>query len=294
MSTVRLHRRQAGSYRVACSRGFSEFAGDAKAQPVATGDGAALIAIARAGEHRRFAPVVATNYPAVFALLAVQARAAVGGRTDIAVDVAIGGPFVDVAVAVIDAIGVRREAAARRGVAEAVGRTVGVGVFGDAVALVLVEREGERPAGAATHGVFALRLAEQVIFFPGLFRQPVGIGLGFMGVHAHRRLPVALGVARLAGQAFATGTGIAVRHLVAGVMDIGLPLTAEDLEAADGEGFLEGHRVHRTFIRFAADFVLGGAHGESTGGQHDHFRAILAVLEHLARQRRGGGEGRVR
>ncbi len=47
--------------------------------------------------------------------------------------------------------------------------------------------------------------------------------------------------------------------------------------------------MHRTLIGLAADFVIRGARGEGAGGQHDHFRTVLAVLEYLARWRWGGG-----
>ncbi|MNR15366.1 hypothetical protein D3C85_1318950 [compost metagenome] len=49
--------------------------------------------------------------------------------------------------------------------------------------------------------------------------------------------------------------------------------------------------MHRPFIGLAADFVIGRAHGEGAGRQNDHFRAVLAVLEYLARWRGRGGAG---
>ncbi|MNN89906.1 hypothetical protein D3C81_2077840 [compost metagenome] len=62
------------------------------------------------------------------------------------------------------------------------------------------------------------------------------------------------------------------------------------MEATHGEGLGECHGVQWTFIVLFAQFVIGGAHHVAAGGQHDHFRAILAVLEDLARSGRVGSE----
>ncbi|PAV70207.1 hypothetical protein WR25_24545 [Diploscapter pachys] len=172
-------------------------------------------------ERLEYAQVVAADHPAILAFAAVGLRAAVGGGAGVAVDVAVAGPFVDIAVAVVDAKGIGREAADRRGEGEAVGRAIGIGVLGDLVLLLVavIEREGERPGAAATHGVLALGFAEDLVDLAGLLRQPTGIGLGFVEVQAHGGLAVALLVARHAGDALAARTGIAVGHLVAGGLE---------------------------------------------------------------------------
>ncbi|MCY1450460.1 hypothetical protein D9M71_672680 [compost metagenome] len=111
-----------------------------------------------------------------------------------------------------------------------------------------------------------------------------------MVAHAHRRLPRALLIARLAGLALATRTAVAVGDLDAGLAQVGVPFTGRDLVAADGERLGEGHAVLRAFIGLAAGFVFRGAHGEAAGRQYEHFRAAtFAVAKHLAGLLRLGG-----
>nr|BFE95506.1 hypothetical protein GCM10020185_60420 [Pseudomonas brassicacearum subsp. brassicacearum] len=107
-------------------------------------------------------------------------------------------------------------------------------------------------------------------------------------------------VVRDAGLAGATGTFVAVGHRVAGVAQVGEPFTLEHLETTDRQRLGERHRVHRAFVGLASHFVFQGAHLEGAGGQHDHFRAVLAVAKDLARLRglgaggQQGGEGQCR
>lgn len=98
-------------------------------------------------------------------------------------------------------------------------------------------------------------------------------------------------VARLAGDAFAAGAGIAVGQLDAGGLQVGVQFAGGDLVAADGERLGEGHVVQRALVGLAADLVVRGAHGEAAGGQYDHLRAVLAILEHRAGFLRFVGEG---
>lgn len=189
---------------------------------------------------------------------------------------------------VIHAKCIRRVTADRRGIAVAIRRPVSIGVFGDAVALACIERKRERSACAGAGGVFALGFTDHVILLPSLFRQPGDVVLHVVHVHAYGRLARPLRVARLAGNAFAAGASVAIGDLDPALADIAVPFAGGDLEAAHGERFGEGHGVHRTFVGLATDFVFGGAHGERAGRQHDHFRAVLAVFEHLAGLRRSG------
>ncbi|MNG16910.1 hypothetical protein D3C84_1008590 [compost metagenome] len=97
--------------------------------------------------------------------------------------------------------------------------------------------------------------------------------MGFVEVHAHGRIAmlvaalvlVAERVARYAGKAFAARAVVAIGHRVAAVLEVGIPLTAEHLKAAHGQGLGEGYLVHRAFIGLAALFVFRRAHGESAG-----------------------------
>ncbi len=52
--------------------------------------------------------------------------------------------------------------------------------------------------------------------------------------------------------------------------------------------------MQRAFVRLTTQFLFGRPHGEGARRQHDHFRAVLAVLEHLTwRGYRRGGQGAV-
>ena len=153
---------------------------------------------------------------------------------------------------------------------------------GDAVGLAFVHRERERTLAAATCGVLTGRFADHAIRLAGLLRQPGDVGLGFVPVHAHRRLARAQRIARLARLALTSWTGVTVRHFVTGAFDVGVPFAAQHLKAADGEGLGKGHIVHRAFVRLATQFLFRRAHGKGARRQHDHLGAILAVLEDFA------------
>ncbi|MNQ84853.1 hypothetical protein D3C85_999930 [compost metagenome] len=157
---------------------------------------------------------------------------------------------------------------------------------GDAVLGAGVEREGEGSRCPCAGGVFALGLADDVVVLAGLHRQPGDVGTDLGEVHAHRRLARALWITRLAVDALAAGAGVAIGQGDSGFLEVLVPFASGDLVAAHGERLVERHLMHRAFIRLTADFVFRGAHGECAGGQHDHFRAVTAILEDLARQRR--------
>src|SRR5689334_21493863 len=88
-----------------------QVAHDTKSNPVATGLWVDVIAVARTGKHRCFAPVVATDAQGV--AVGLGPGTAVGGRADVVRVVAVGDPLIDVAVHVVQAKGVGWVAADR-------------------------------------------------------------------------------------------------------------------------------------------------------------------------------------
>lgn len=271
---------------------LSELAGDPEAEEVAAHIAIAVVAIARAGEHGGFAPVVAAHHGGdAFAVVGVHPGAAVRGGANVVRVVAIGSPFVDVAVHVVDAKGVRGVAAHWCGVAVAVLGTVGVGVFTDLVLPFFIEREGEWPGGAGPGGVFTLGFADHAVGVPGLFRQPLGVRLDIVVVDTDRRLARPLFVAWLAGLTQTAGAFVAVLDHHAGFADVGVQFAGRDMKAADRERLFEGHGVLRAFIGLLAHFSFGRAHDETARRQYDHFRAVLAVFEYLAGFGVAGGMG---
>ncbi|MCY1360647.1 hypothetical protein D9M69_472820 [compost metagenome] len=214
-----------------------------------------------------------------FAVFVVYPGAAVGGGANVVGVPAVGDPFVDVAVHVVDPEGVGRVAAHRRAVAVAVLGAVGVGVLADLVVPLFVEGEREGPRGARAGGVFAFRLADHAVALASLLRQPLGVGLDFVVVDADRRLAGALWIAGLARFAPAPGAFVAALDDYAGLLDVGVQLFRGDVEAADRKRPGEGHLVLWTFVRLLAQLIVRGTHDEAVGGQYHHFRAFRAVLE---------------
>ena len=63
-----------------------------------------------------------------------------------------------------------------------------------------------------------------------------------------------------------------------------LPVLERGLEAADSERFPDPHDAHRFFA-----LVLFGAHDEQARRHHHHFRARLAIAEHVTGLERSAG-----
>ena len=217
--------------------------------------------------------------------------ATVGGRADIIGMPAVLDPLVDIAMRVIHAERIGREAADRCRIGEAIARPVGVGMLADLILALLVEGEREGAGGAGATGVLAFGFADHAVGLAGFLREPADVAACFLPGHADCRLARALRVAGLAVLAQTARAVVAVGQHSVGFPGIGLPLPGGHMEATHGEGLGECHGVQRTFIVLFAQFVIGRAHHVAAGGQYDHFRAILAVLENLARYRRVGSEG---
>ena len=176
-------------------------------------------------------------------------------------------------------------------------RVVHVGVL---AALVRIFPPVVPVTGAGARRVLPLRFAGQPIVLPADFRQPFEIGAGIQPAHAgHRMLgggllpqpqigPMRFGVVLPLVVDVAAAT---YRHLVAGRVHELAVLPVGDFVLAQCERPGNGHFVRRAHRALAHGFLA--SHDKAAARDHDHVRALLAILECFG-LRILGGRGRRR
>src|SRR5262249_26218435 len=147
--------------------------------------------------------------------------------------------------------------------------------------------------GPSPRSVFPFCLSHQAVGLASLARQPIGIRLGIVPIHAHYRIRPALGepgdaprttpaILKLTVfERLALGAGIvpAFRHE-------GCELIDRDMKSADRKLLSECDIMLRAFLLVAILFTLRRPHRKGTRRHDHHLRAPSATLEYVPRSQR--------
>ena len=231
-------------------------------------------------------PVPAAHH-ALVASRAACARAhgaAVGGRTAIAVGVAVLNPLLHIAVQVVQAKKVGRKAANRHGscpignAAGIAGTAQGTGIVG--LAATDAGAKGVRRRRAGARRVFPFRLRGQAVGVAGLRAQPRRIHLGLVPTDVDHRphTPTPALIFGPIDPGLGAGKAIVVRkgHFI----------------PAHGHTPIEADRAQRPFIAAAAGLAGRRSHAEITRRQQHHLWPLAAVFQRVAKDPGRGRGGR--